>query len=123
MKTIRINGVDYSSYFTRYTYAVSYKKVKGNAGGTMLDGTTTDDTIAVKATITLPVAAFKEEELAMLISSLYSSDYPIVEYFDTRAKAYRTIETRMDDAKMSYLLENVYGDTWWKFDVLKLTER
>ena len=65
-KSISINDVDCSTIFTRYGYSVSYTKIRGAAGGTMLDGSTTEDVIAIKAVVTLSFMPQTEEELLQL---------------------------------------------------------
>ena len=122
-KNITINGVDCASLFTRYGYTVKYKKVHGNAGGTMLDGSTTEDVIAIKAVIKLKLMPFTEESLSDFLSSLYRSDYAVVMYFDPRENKYRTIEAMYDEIESEHSFVNCNEDNIWLAGSLTLTER
>ena len=48
-KTININGVDFTSYFTTSGFVCAYTKIDGGNGGTMKNGDTIQDIVAVKA--------------------------------------------------------------------------
>ena len=55
-KTIKINNVDFTAYFTPVGYKVAHKKIKGPNEGYMLDGSFTEDILAIKAVITLEMS-------------------------------------------------------------------
>lgn len=122
-KNISINGVDCASLFTRYGYTVTYKKIHGNAGGTMLDGRTTEDVIAIKAVIKLTFMPFTEESLPNFLSSIYGSDYAVVKYFDPRAGKYRTIEAMYSEIESEHAFINCNDDNIWLAGTLTLAER
>lgn len=122
-KNITINGVDCASLFTRYGYTVTYKKIYGNAGGTMLDGRTTEDVIAIKAVIKLTFMPFAEESLSNFLSSIYGSDYAVVKYFDPKAGKYRTIEAMYSEIESEHAFINCNEDNIWLAGALTLTER
>lgn len=122
-KNISINGVDCASLFTRYGYTVTYKKIHGNAGGTMLDGRTTEDVIAIKAVIKLNLMPFTEESLHTFLTSIYGSDYAVVMYFDPRENKYRTIEAMYDEIESEHAFINCNEDNIWLAGTLTLTER
>lgn len=122
-KNISINDVDCSTIFTKYGYSVSYTKIRGAAGGTMLDGSTTEDVIAIKAVITLSFMPQTEEELNAFLNLLYKSDYAKVNYFDPKAKDYRTIEAIYSEITSKHILTNVNNDEMWAIEQLTLTER
>lgn len=122
-KSISINDVDCSTIFTRYGYSVSYTKIRGTAGGTMLDGSTTEDVIAIKAVVTLYFMPQTEEELNAFLNLLYKSDYAKVNYFDPKAKDYRTIEAIYSEITSKHILTNVNNDEMWAIEQLTLTER
>lgn len=122
-KEISINKIDCASLFPRYGYTVEYKKIHGNAGGTMLDGSTTEDVIAIKAVITLTVMPLTEASMTALLSSIYSKDYVQLEYFDTRAGDYRTIEAIYSEMQVKHLFTNVNDDEIWQSEKLTFTER
>ena len=48
-KTITINGVDFTPYFTPTGFSCSYEKIDGGNGGTMKNGDALEDIVAVKA--------------------------------------------------------------------------
>lgn len=122
-KEISINGVDCSSLFMRYGYTVNYKKVHGANGGTMLDGSTTEDVIAVKAVISLSFMPQTEEDLSAFMSSLYGSDYATVYYYDPKDGAYRTIEAIYSEMNVKHLMTNIYDNEMWHPGTMTLTER
>ena len=122
-KEISINGVDCSSLFMRYGYTTNYKKVHGANGGTMLDGSTTEDVIAVKAVISLSFMPQTEADLTAFLSSLYGSDYATVRYFDLKAGVYRTIEAIYSEINVKHLMTNIYDNEMWQPGTMTLTER
>lgn len=122
-KEISINGVDCSSMFLPYVFATRYKKIYGTNGGTMLDGTTTEDVIERKAVITLSFLPQAEADLTTFISSLYGSDYATVRYFDIKAGDYRTIEAIYSEVEAKHLMTNINDVEMWLPEPLTLTER
>lgn len=122
-KEISINGVDRSSMFMPYVFSTRYKKIYGQNNGTMLDGTTTEDVIERKAVITLSFMPQIEEDLTTFLSSLYSSDYAIVRYFDIKTGDYRTIEAIYTEVEAKHLMTNINDDEIWLPQPLTLTER
>lgn len=122
-KSISINDVECSTLFTRYGYSVSYIKIYGDAGGTMLDGSTTEDVIAIKAVVTYSFMPQTEEELNAFLNLLYKSDYAKINYFDPKAKDYRTIEAIYSEITSKYVMTNVNDDELWTTEQLTLTER
>lgn len=122
-KEISINGVDCASLFMRYGYSTDYKKVHGANGGTMLDGSTTEDVIAVKAVISLSFMPQTEADLSAFLSSLYGSDYAIVRYFDIKEGDYREIEAIYSEMNVKHLMTNIYDNEMWQPGTMTLTER
>lgn len=122
-KEIRINDIDCTSLFTRYGYSVGYTKIRGNNGGTMLDGSTTEDVIAIKAVVTLPLMPLTEEQLTGVISNVYSADYVALYFFDPRAGEYRQAEFMYDEITCRHAMENIYNNEMWLAGSLALTER
>ena len=122
-KEISINDVDCSSLFMRYGYTTDYKKIHGANGGTMLDGSTTEDVIAVKAVISLSFMPQTEEALTEFLTSLYGSDYATVRYFDLMSGEYRTIEAIYSEINVKHLMTNIYENEMWQPGTLTLTER
>lgn len=122
-KSIKINGVNYTSYVTKYGYSVAYRKVDGGAGGTMLTGETTVDVLAIKAVITVPLMPLFESQLNAIISDVLSVDYPTLYYYDPRTNAYRTISTILDEPEMRHVGMNVYNNEIWLSGTLTFTEK
>lgn len=122
-KEISINGVDCSSLFMRYGYTTDYKKIHGANGGTMLDGSTTEDVIAIKAVISLSFMPQTEADLTAFLTSLYGSDYATVYYFDPKEGGYRTIEAIYSEMNVKHLMTNINDAEMWQPGTLTLTER
>lgn len=122
-KNVIINGVDCSLFFPKYGQRVRYPKVYGDAGGTMLDGTETEDVIKVKSRITLDFIPQTEERMHGFIKNLYSAPYAMVEYFDPMTNSYKTIEAIYSEVEVLHLFENAFSDEMWKLHSLTLTER
>ena len=121
---ISVNSRDISNIVTRYGYMVSYTRVDGGSGGTMLDGSTTVDVIAVKAIITVPLMPLMESQLNSLLDSLYANDYVTVTYYDPRANATRTIQCIMtEDVESKHAGQNAFSNEIWLSGVLTFTER
>ena len=112
-KEIKVNNIDCSSIFTRYGYSVTYKKIMGDASGDMLDGSTTEDVIAVRPVVTLGFMPVDEDRLSAFIASLYKNDYAQLYYFDLRERAYKTIETIYSDVRAGHRLTGVDGKDYW----------
>lgn len=123
-KNITINNVDCAKTFTKYGYLVTHKKIHGAAGGTMLDGSTTEDVIAIKASINLTLMPQTEEALVSFLKSLYGSDYAAVNYYDPFYGEYRNIEAIIGELEVKHTFVNVNGDDIWTFTTqLTLAER
>lgn len=88
-KRIEINGKDFTDWFAPYDESVSYIKVKGQNEGLMLDGSYTEDVIAIKAVFSRKTQPMPEETLNTLLQTLLSGIYARVSYFDPRKNAYR----------------------------------
>ena len=122
-KDIHINSKDYTSLTTRYGYSVGYKKIDGGGGGTMLDGSTTVDVLAIKAIITVPLMPLFESQLNEIIADVLSLDYPVLYYFDPRTSTYREIETIMSEPQMQHVGESIVEEEIWLAGTLTFTER
>lgn len=122
-KNLVINNIDCATLFPRYGVAVSYKKVHGSAGGTMLDGSTTEDVIAIKAEIELNFIPQSEEIMTDFLKSLYSEPYAEVTYFDPMNGAERTIEAMYSEMRVQHLFENSRTQEIWRMHSITLTER
>lgn len=112
-KEIKVNNIDCSSIFTRYGYSVAYKKIMGDASGDMLDGSTTEDVIAIRPVVTFGFMPVDEDKLSAFIASLYKNDYAQLYYFDLRERAYKTIETIYSDIQAVHRLTGTDGKDYW----------
>ena len=108
-KEIKVNNIDCSLIFTRYGYSVTYKKIMGDASGDMLDGSTTEDVIAIRPVVTFGFMPVDEDKLSAFIASLYKNDYAQLYYFDLRERAYKTIETIYSDIQAGHRLTGTDG--------------
>lgn len=124
-KTIEINSVDVSSKFPRFGYTVTYTKIHGANEGTMLDGSFHEDIIGLKAIIDLKLIPQSEAAMQAFITSLYSTDYPQVYYFDPKTGQYRTIYTFIvNDLQLRHEFINVNNVNIWSLvGSLTLRER
>lgn len=122
-KTIKINGTDFTSMFTRRGYVVRYESVHGNNGGLMLDGSTTEDELAIKAVVALPVMPLSETDVAVLLQAIYSEPYVTLQYFDPKTGAYRTALFRRSQAEQKYRGYGSDGNEYWTGPSLTLTEK
>lgn len=121
-KTIKINGIDLTSYFTPVGYNVEYKKIMGSNSGYMLDGSYTEDVLAWKTVITLPCMPLKEMSLGSLISSIYSKQYADVYFFDPYRNEYRDIVAIVEGINSRYRGVSITGDGYWSGMSIVLTE-
>lgn len=123
METILINGVDCSKLFPEYGVEIEYAKVYGNAGGTMLSGTETEDVIKIKAVITLAFLPQNVETVSAFLKNLYSEDYAKVQYFDPKELADREIEAIYSPMKVGYLFKDIQSQKIWRMNAITLKER
>src|SRR5574344_526687 len=101
-KTININGVDFTSYFTPSGFVCAYTKIDGGNGGTMKNGDTIQDIVAVKARGQATCMPLTEEQQKTLLSTIYSSQPVLLQYFDARTGADRTVEAYMETNETVY---------------------
>lgn len=122
-KIIKINGIDFTNMFTPYGYSVRYESIQGNNGGLMLDGSYTEDEIARKAVITLPVMPLKELDVSELLQAIYSDKYVSLYYFDPFAGSYLDITARRRESEQKYRGFGSDGNEYWTGPSLTLTEK
>ena len=123
MKELIINGIDCTKLATRYGLTVRYKKIHGKAGGTMLDGSTTEDVLAIKAVLSFDFIPQSEEVMGAFLKRLHSSKYATVKYFDIEENDYREIEAIYGEVEVRYIFENIEGFSMWRANTLTFTER
>lgn len=122
-KTIKIDGTDYTDFFTRVGYSVTYQSIQGKNGGLMLDGSYTEDELALKAVVALPCKALNEEKLSALLTKVYSAVYHQIYYFDPKTNSYRTMEARRAVSQQNYRGFSTNGYEFWTDAVVTFTER
>lgn len=122
-KTIKINGTDYTSYFTRIGYSVAYESVQGNNAGLMLDGSYTEDELKIRTVVTLPCMPLDQEKLSDILQEVYASSYPVVEYFDPMTRSYKTAEMRREVSEQTYKGQGTNGLEYWTGTVIIFTTR
>lgn len=122
-KIIKINGIDFTNMFTPYGYSVGYEPIQGNYGGLMLDGSYTEDEIARKAVITLPVMPLKESDVSALLQAIYSDKYVSLYYFDPLSGSYLDITARRNKSEQKYRGFGPDGNEYWTGPSLTLTEK
>lgn len=121
-KQIKINNVDYTGFFTPTGYTVSYKKVRGPNSGYMLDGSYTDDVVAVKAVITTICMPLNETQLQKFLTAA-SDTYVNVYFYDPRLGTYRTAEMMPSDTTQKFRGSGAGLVDYWTGTVVQFTER
>ena len=120
-KTVKMNNVDVTSYFTPKGMKVTYKKVLGSNGGTMLNGDLIEDILAWKAKVTLPCMPLTEAQMTDFLSKAMAG-HPTLYYFDPRRNAYRTIHYMASVAEAAYRGAGGTGTEYWTGYVLTAEE-
>ena len=121
-KTININGVDFTSYFTTSGFVCAYTKIDGGNGGTMKNGDTIQDIVAVKARGQATCMPLTEEQQKKLLSTIYSSQPVLIQYFDARTGSDRTVEAYMETNETVYRGVGATGNTYWTGLVVSFSE-
>lgn len=112
-KTIKINGVDFTSYFTPEGFQCSYIKIDGGNGGTMKNGDTVQDIVAIKASGKATCMPLTETQQSALLTSIYSSQPVSLTYFDAKQAAEKTVEAYMEASETVYRGVGGTGITFW----------
>lgn len=121
-KTIKINGIEYTDFFTPTGYSVSYKKIKGQNVGYMLDGSYTDEVLAVKAVVTCICMPTNEQKLSQLLTVL-ANEYLDVYFYDPQKGVYRTAQMMPSDPSQIYKGKGADLLDYWTGTVIQFTER
>lgn len=121
-KIIKIDGVDYTSFFTPTGYSVSYKKIRGGNAGYMLDGSYRDDVLATKAVITHICMPLDEEKLSQFLAAI-SGTYLTVYFFDPKQNSYREAEMMPSDPSQKFKGTGADLLDYWTGTVVTFTER
>lgn len=111
MRTFKINGEDFTSYFLPYTpHNISYKPITGQNAGVMLSGVQYADELRINSVITLPCVPLTDMQAEHLFQTLFQSTYVNVEYYEPRIGAYRTISAMRSVSPFNYIGGVVGGD-------------
>jgi len=121
-KTLKINGIDYTDCFTPVGYSVSYKKIRGNSSGYMMDGSYTDDVRAIKAVITCICMPLDERKLSRFLTAI-AETYVAVYFYDPKAGQYREAEMMPSDPNQKFKGSGADLMDYWTGTVIQLTER
>ena len=121
-KTIKINNVDFTAYFTPVGYKVTHKKIKGPNEGYMLDGSFTEDILAIKAVITCTCMPLTETQLNALLTQLYSGTLNVY-FFDPKTGDYRTAAMTCEPPESVDRGQGTNAAEYWTGVVLVLTEK
>lgn len=122
-KTIQINGTDYTDYFPPEGYKVQYTKVTGQNEGLMLDGSYTEDILAIKAVVSSPLMPLTEAQQSKLLQDLLSEDYATVYYFDPRRNAYRSAVMQYEIEASKHRGTGADGKEYWTGMAVTFTDR
>lgn len=123
MKTLMINGTDYSAFFSSEGYKVQYTEVKGKNEGLLLNGSYEKDVIAVKAVVTVPLVPMTEEQVSNLLQNVFSATYASVYYFDLRMNAYRSAVMMYETGEIQYCGRGANNNEYWKGPALVFTDK
>lgn len=122
MKTILINGVNFTSYFTPSGFVCAYTKIDGGNGGTMKNGDTIQDIVAVKARGQATCMPLNELQQAKLLAAIYESQPVTLQYFDARLGHNRSIEAYMEASEATYRGYGGTGVEFWTGIVVSFSE-
>lgn len=122
-KPLKIDDVDFSSYFTEIGYSVFYQPVTGPNSGQMIDGTFTEDELKLNAVVKLPCYPLTEDQLSDVLTAVLDGPYHMVYYYDPKIKATRTMEARRAVTEQKYRGRGPTGDEYWTGTVITFTER
>lgn len=121
-KTIKINGIDFTSYFTPVGYKVGHKKIKGPNEGYMLDGSFKEDVLAIKAIIICTCMPLTEMQLNALLAQLYSGALSVY-FYDPWTYEYRTAEMSCEPPVGVDRGTGANATEYWTGMVLAFTEK
>lgn len=122
MKTIKINGVDFTNYFTPSGFVCSYEKIEGQNSGVMKNGDMLQDILAIKARGQAKCMPLNEDQQANLLTTIYDSQPVLLQYFDARFGGDRTIEAYMETNETTYRGFGGTGVEFWTDLVVSFSE-
>ena len=120
-KRLWTNGVEITSALTPTGYTVSYIKRRGNNSGVMMDGSYTDDVLAVKAVVTCYCMPTKESVLQQLLT-MTANTYVTVKFYDPQRGGYRTMNAMPSEPNQTYKGTGADALEYWTGTVITFTE-
>ena len=102
---LEVNGVDWSSYIATYGYAETPRKVEGQNGGVMLDGTTRWDILAIKYDLVVPLMPLTMDAISIMLTSCVSGSVP-VRYKSASSNSMVTRQMRPDFSAITLALKS-----------------
>lgn len=124
MNPLIINGIDFTALANRSSYTVEYEKRTGPNAGMMLDGSLTEDVLAIKAVISWSLNSMTAHQLNRLLAETLSAyPYVTVTYFEPRMNAPRTAEFIPTVGALSYAFTRHGADYYRDGTTLTLRER
>ena len=121
-KTIIINGVDFTEYFTSAGFVCSYEKIEGQNSGVMKNGDMLQDILAIKARGKAACMPLTDAQQANLLTTIYDSQPVLLQYFDARLGGDRTIEAYMETNETTYRGFGGTGIEFWTDLVVSFSE-
>ena len=121
-KQIKLNDVDVTSYFVQRGMTVTYAKVTGSNGGTMLSGDREEDVLAWKAVVTLTCMPLTPAQQADFLAKVMVAD-PTLYYFDPLTNGYKTIHYMASISETTYKGNGGTGIEFWTGLVLTAEEK
>lgn len=122
MKTILINGVNFTSYFAPAGFVCSYDKIEGQNSGVMKNGDRVQDIIAIKAKGQAKCMPLNELQQAKLLAAIYESQPVTLQYFDARLGHNRSIRAYMEASEATYRGYGGTGVEFWTGIVVSFSE-
>lgn len=122
MEGLKINGLSFDDVFAKYGYTVSYIKRRGNNSGPMLDGSYTDDVVAVKAVVTcvcMPTNKSRLQDLLNVITDTYVTVY----YYDPKSGAYREMTAMPSEPAYKFRGNGADLLEYWTGSTIIFTEK
>ena len=121
--TVKIDGVDITSWLTPFGQEQEFSHVIGSNSGTMLDGTFVEDYITYKVILTFTVMPLDRNDQSALIRLLHKNHLKSVYYFDTELNSYTERTMILSDGpKNKYLGRGSNEKAYWSGIVIQLQE-
>lgn len=111
MKTLIVDGVNYSSYMTGRDYTVAYSNVIGPNSCMTLDGKIHEDVLAEKAVLTIPLKPLSSADLSIITNSQTKKSV-LATYYDLKTNADKVTFMKVTTPAASLIFENSLSTLW-----------